>query len=84
MAKRKKQRKPKSKRALAKELKASKLNEKDKKLRPIIFIAVFVLMLGGIIIYSALFEPVPNPDGGGAVDAYGRSTGHPHYGHDHP
>ncbi len=42
------------------------------------------LAIGGYLGYEAARTHVQLSEGGGAQDAYGRSVGHPHYGHAHP
>lgn len=50
------------------------------------FLALVVGMaIGGFVGYEvASTHMVVSAGAGGPTDAYGRSVGHPHYGHDHP
>ena len=49
-----------------------------------IFALAVGLAIGGYLGYEAARTQVQLTEGGGVQDAYGRSLGHPHYGHTHP
>lgn len=40
--------------------------------------------IGGYLGYEVARTRIQLTEGGGVQDAYGRSLGHPHYGHTHP
>jgi hypothetical protein len=49
------------------------------------FLALLVgLALGGFIGYQIASTHIQVTSGDGPTDSYGRSIGHPHYGHNHP
>ena len=53
-------------------------------LQNLFFVFIVGLVFGGLIGYEIARTHVEITESGGSRDIYGRSLGHPHYGHNHP